>query len=95
MVHVPKRPGEPDCTFADTRIAAEYDGPVLYAKDAMHGLELANQLADPKLRPGLFAELAERQEGSARLVAARRGRRVSDILGRRETGEAKEAVANG
>ena len=59
-------------TFADTRIAAEYDGPVLYAKDAMHGLELANQLADPKLRPGLFAELAERQEGSARLVAARR-----------------------
>ena len=32
---------------------------------------------------------------SPRLVAARRGRRVSDILGRRETGEAKEAVANG
>jgi len=32
---------------------------------------------------------------SPRLVAARRGRRVSDILGRRETPEAKEAVANG
>ncbi|MEI7606208.1 MAG: 30S ribosomal protein S5 [Rhodospirillaceae bacterium] len=32
---------------------------------------------------------------SPRLVAARRGRRVSDILGRRETGDAKEAVANG
>ena len=31
---------------------------------------------------------------SPRLVAARRGRRVSDILGRRDTPEAKEAVAN-
>ena len=32
---------------------------------------------------------------SPRLVAARRGRRVSDILGRRETAETKEAVVNG
>ena len=31
---------------------------------------------------------------SPRLVAARRGRRVSDILGRRETGDTKEAAAN-
>ncbi len=32
---------------------------------------------------------------SPRLVAARRGRRVSDILGRREATETKEAVVNG
>lgn len=30
--------------FADTRIAPAYDGPVLYAKDAMAGLDLANRL---------------------------------------------------
>ncbi|MGE7624353.1 methionine synthase [Viridibacillus sp. NPDC096237] len=30
--------------FTETKIAAEYDGPVMYAKDAMHGLELANRL---------------------------------------------------
>lgn len=29
--------------FTETKIATEYEGPVLYAKDAMHGLELANQ----------------------------------------------------
>lgn len=31
--------------FTKTRIAPEYNGPVFYAKDAMHGLEIANQLA--------------------------------------------------
>ncbi|MBK3496239.1 methionine synthase [Viridibacillus sp. YIM B01967] len=30
--------------FTETKIAAEYDGPVIYAKDAMQGLELANRL---------------------------------------------------
>lgn len=30
--------------YTDTKIAVEYDGPVLYAKDAMKGLELANRL---------------------------------------------------
>lgn len=29
--------------FTENRIAPEYEGPVLYAKDAMQGLELANQ----------------------------------------------------
>ncbi|MFZ4855639.1 MAG: methionine synthase [Desulfuromonadaceae bacterium] len=57
--------------FADTRIAAEYDGPVLYAKDAMMGLEIAGQLADPLLRPALLETLELRQEESRRDVAAR------------------------
>lgn len=35
--------------FTENKIAPEYDGPVVYAKDAMEGLALANQLmADPK-----------------------------------------------
>ena len=33
--------------FTDTKISKEYDGVVLYAKDAMNGLSLANQLQDP------------------------------------------------
>ena len=34
--------------FTDTKISKEYDGLVLYAKDAMVGLSLANQLQDPE-----------------------------------------------
>jgi len=48
--------------FADTRIAEQYRGTVLYAKDAMNGLELVNQLADPSRRDALLKETAERQE---------------------------------
>lgn len=33
--------------FTDNKISKEYDGVVLYAKDAMNGLSLANQLQDP------------------------------------------------
>jgi len=51
--------------FADTRIAPEYCGPVLYAKEAMSGLELANRLSDPADRKSLLEELAQRQKGAA------------------------------
>lgn len=43
--------------FTENRIAPAYDGPVLYAKDAMHGLELTNQLMSPDKRPHLLEEL--------------------------------------
>lgn len=43
--------------FTHTRIAPEYDGPVLYAKDAMEGLELANKLMNPEQRQQLIEEL--------------------------------------
>ncbi|WP_390622192.1 methionine synthase [Bacillus tuaregi] len=33
--------------FTENKISKEYDGVVLYAKDAMNGLSLANQLQDP------------------------------------------------
>ena len=48
--------------FADTRIAPEYGAPVLYARDAMAGLELANQLFDPARREALLQETASRQQ---------------------------------
>lgn len=43
--------------FTNTRIAPEYDGPVLYAKDAMQGLDIANKLSDKNQKTGLFEEL--------------------------------------
>src|SRR5205814_3624603 len=39
--------------FTATRIAAEYGGLTLYAKDAMDGLDLANQLFSALTREGL------------------------------------------
>ncbi|WP_281887190.1 methionine synthase [Paenibacillus sp. YYML68] len=45
--------------FTKTRIAPEYDGPVLYAKDAMDGLDIANKLSDPEQRIKLIRELRE------------------------------------
>lgn len=45
--------------FTKTRIAPEYDGLVLYAKDAMNGLDIANQLSDPQQRERLVQELRE------------------------------------
>ena len=58
--------------FTKTRIAPEYDGLVLYAKDAMEGLELANRLMDPAERARMerehraeMAKLAEQGERKA------------------------------
>ncbi|HWI50341.1 MAG TPA: methionine synthase [Rummeliibacillus sp.] len=47
--------------FTDTKIAVEYDGPVLYAKDAMQGLELANRLQSDE-KEILIHELQASQE---------------------------------
>lgn len=44
--------------FTKTRIGPEYDGLVLYAKDAMDGLDIANKLMDPDHRKRLEEELA-------------------------------------
>ncbi|MFA7403684.1 MAG: methionine synthase [Pelobacteraceae bacterium] len=50
--------------FADNRIAPAYGATVLYAKDAMAGLELANRLFDPVGREQLLAETELRQQGT-------------------------------
>jgi 5-methyltetrahydrofolate--homocysteine methyltransferase len=44
--------------FTRTRIAPEYGGMVVYAQDAMNGLDLANQLQDPERRVALGERLA-------------------------------------
>lgn len=48
--------------FTKTRIAPEYEGLVLYAKDAMDGLDLANQLSNPEQKARLIQELKETKE---------------------------------
>ncbi|MEI7024336.1 methionine synthase [Paenibacillus sp. y28] len=48
--------------FTRTRIAPEYDGIVLYAKDAMDGLDLANKLSNPEQRARIIEELREAKE---------------------------------
>ncbi|WP_420911556.1 methionine synthase [Schinkia azotoformans] len=45
--------------FTDTRISPEYDGLVLYAKDAMNGLDLANRLQDAEERTKIINEKIE------------------------------------
>ncbi|NEW06469.1 methionine synthase [Paenibacillus sp. SYP-B3998] len=48
--------------FTKTRIQPEYEGVVLYAKDAMDGLDIANKLSDPEQRKRLIQELRESKE---------------------------------
>ncbi|MCM3664741.1 methionine synthase [Mesobacillus subterraneus] len=50
--------------FTDTKIANEYDGLVLYAKDAMNGLSLANQLQEPGGYEKFLSERKEKQEAA-------------------------------
>ncbi|REB07957.1 methionine synthase [Sporosarcina sp. BI001-red] len=47
--------------FTDTKIAPEYDGPVIYAKDAMQGLDLANRLQSNE-KDALLLELDQQLE---------------------------------
>ncbi|MGB6408925.1 MAG: methionine synthase [Planococcus donghaensis] len=48
--------------FTETKISAEYDGPVIYAKDAMQGLDLANRLQSGAGKAELLLELDAQQE---------------------------------
>ncbi|WP_079508989.1 methionine synthase [Mesobacillus jeotgali] len=48
--------------FTDTKIAQEYDGLVLYAKDAMNGLSIANQLREPGGYEQFVREQKEKQD---------------------------------
>ncbi len=48
--------------FTRLRIAPEYQGVTVYAKDAMNGLDLAGRLLDPEQRPVLEKELVSEAE---------------------------------
>lgn len=53
--------------FTLTKIAGKYDGPVVYAKDAMDGLDIANRLLNTDTKAELLVQLAkDRQEMEAR-----------------------------
>jgi len=60
--------------FTSNRIAPEYQGIVLYAKDAMDGLDLVNRLQDPAQRERLETEAAaakeEKEESQSRAAPA-------------------------
>ena len=49
-------------SFTRRKIAAAYEGEVLYASDAMNGLALANQIVDESERPRLLQELREEDQ---------------------------------
>ncbi|AIQ64310.1 methionine synthase [Paenibacillus stellifer] len=51
--------------FTKTRISPEYDGLVLYAKDAMDGLDLANKLMNADERAKMVEELRSEKESTA------------------------------
>jgi 5-methyltetrahydrofolate--homocysteine methyltransferase len=55
--------------FTDHKISKEYEGLVLYAKDAMNGLSLANQLRSPEEFDVLAAEQAEKKKKLSNLAA--------------------------
>ena len=57
--------------FTETKIAAEYNGPVIYAKDAMQGLDLANRLQSGAGKAVLLEELGAQQEKRQAQDAAR------------------------
>src|SRR5690606_32529439 len=61
--------------FTKERIAMEYDGPVIYAKDAMNGLDIANQLSDPEQRQQLIEELRQTKES----VIQKSGKKEKDL----------------
>lgn len=48
--------------FTETKIAAQYDGPVIYSKDAMQGLEHANRLMNVDEREVFIQELHDSRE---------------------------------
>ncbi|MBJ6363653.1 methionine synthase [Paenibacillus sp. GCM10012307] len=57
--------------FTKNRIGPEYDGLVLYAKDAMDGLDIANKLTDKNHRKQLEAEHAAlKEEGAVAVMEA-------------------------
>jgi 5-methyltetrahydrofolate--homocysteine methyltransferase len=56
--------------FTDFKIAPEYEGPVLYSKDAMDGLSTANILHNNEKREVHLQELEARRKNSAANAAA-------------------------
>jgi len=63
--------------FTNTKIAAQYDGPVIYANDAMNGLEIANQLMNPDTRDAFLRKVEENREHRVQLAEEQAKRPVA------------------
>ncbi len=70
--------------FTETRIAAGYPGPVIYCRDAMDGLGVAQRLVDPSRRDALFAERAGRREAAPVAVPESATAPAAPVAGWRE-----------
>ncbi|NNF06476.1 MAG: methionine synthase [Candidatus Eisenbacteria bacterium] len=60
--------------FTQSRIAPEYKSTVIYARDAMDGLDICNRLMDPEKRDAIIAD-----RGQAIEVAAKTARPVNNL----------------
>ncbi|SDW33723.1 methionine synthase (B12-dependent) [Alicyclobacillus hesperidum] len=68
--------------FTLTKIADKYTGPVIYAKDAMEGLEIANQLVSAQ-RDQLINRVAEERKAFADIAGGRVSSQASSQVHRR------------
>lgn len=66
--------------FTETKIANEYDGPVIYSKDAMQGLEQANRLMGTETREDFLAEIKESRQKRLESDEKRASRPVKEAL---------------
>ncbi len=64
--------------FTEKRILAAYQGPVLYAQDAMNGLDLANQVRDPEKLKQINIEMDKKREWALALKAELANQSVSN-----------------
>lgn len=65
--------------FTETKIANEYDGPVIYSKDAMQGLEQANLLMGTETRKNFLAEIADSRQKRLEADEKRAARPVKEV----------------
>lgn len=65
--------------FTETKIADEYNGPVIYSKDAMQGLEQANLLMGKETRANFLAEIQESRQKRLEADVKRAARPAKEI----------------
>ncbi|OLN23623.1 methionine synthase [Domibacillus antri] len=65
--------------FTETKISPEYEGPVLYAKDAMDGLDIANRLQNADQKLVLLQELEDKKEKRKEIEAYRDERKEQAV----------------
>jgi 5-methyltetrahydrofolate--homocysteine methyltransferase len=78
--------------FTDTKIASEYNGLVLYAKDAMDGLSLANQLQNPAEFEKLSVDIRLKQEATSSRVSSASAKKTSTAVLERPKTVTKAAI---